>query len=238
LREDKMRKMFFSFGLVVLLVSLSAAQDSAAAPKTSLPFCPPNTCLYYSGDFDASNRAAYGLINVNSLDTGVAEVWVAVKPTRNVTVTGVTFHEAFNSIEGDINPTPFQINTGMSVGNGGQKFCTSKGSVTIKPYGGTAFGLNQYSFTIKKLTPSCKLKKGRVYYLNLLPTYRNSNYGYLLDVEDRPAPNHRGWPNVWDASYYWALNGDINYWPTWGNSGVCGGVGCDLFSFALTGTKQ
>jgi len=233
-----MRKMFFSLGFVVLLVGWSAAQDKSAAPKTRLPFCPPKTCLYYSGDFDANNRAAFGLVNVNSLYVGVAEVWVAVKPTQNVTVTGITFNEAFNSIKEDINPTPLQINTGMSMGIGGQKFCASKGTVTITPYGEPAFGLTQYSFTVKKLTPSCTLKKGTVYYLNLLPTYSNYNYGYLLDVEDQPAPNHRGWPNVLDNSYYWALNGDINYWPTWGSSGVCGGVGCDLFSFALTGTKQ
>ena len=216
----------------------SFGQSGTDAPKAILPFCPPKTCLYYSGDFDAQNRKAWGLINGDSQTVGVAEVWVAVKPTRNVTVTGVTFNEAFQSIQGVINPTAFQIKTGISYGNEGQKFCSSKGRVTIKLYGEPFFGRSQYSFTVKKLTPACKLKKGTVYYLNLLPTYDNNNYGYLLDVEDQPAPNHRGWPNMWDASYYFALNGDVNYWPTWGSGGVCGGTGCDLFSFALTGTKQ
>ncbi len=233
-----MRQMLFALGFVVLLVSLSAARNNAAASQTKLPFCPPKSCLYYSGDFDASNPAANGLANVNSLQVGVAQAWVAVKPTRNVTVTGVTFNEAFTTNLAGTNPTPFQINTGMSYGNGGQKFCTSQGTVTVRPYGSPALGLVQYSFTVKRLTPACKLKKGTVYYLNLLPTYNDYNYGYLLDVEDQPAPNHRGWPNVWDDSYFLGLGGDINYWPTWGNNGVCGGLGCDLFSFALTGTKQ
>ena len=233
-----MRKTFFALGSVLLLLSLSAAQDSVAAPKTRLPFCPPKTCLYYSGDFDSNNQLANGLLNVNSFFAGVAEVWVAVKPTQNVTVTGVTFNELFSSIDGDINPTPFQINVGMSAGNGGKKFCTSQGIATIKGYGEGGFGLIQFSVTVKKLMPSCKLKKGRIYFLNLLPTFNNSNSAFLMDVEYPPAPNHRGWPNVVDDSYFYAASGDINYSPTWGSSGGCGGIGCDLFSFALTGTKQ
>ncbi len=233
-----MKKIFFALALVALLMNLSAAQDSSIPPKTRLPFCPPKTCLYYSGDFDANNPTANALVNVNNSLFGVAEVWMAVKPTRDVTVTGVTFNEALSSIEGAVNPTPFQINTGISFGNGGQKFCTSKGTVTAKPYGETFSGLIQYSFTIKRLKPSCKLKKGTTYFLNLLPTYSSDSVGYLLDVEDKRAPNHRGWPNVWDDSYFWGLSGDINYFPTWGSSGVCAGVGCDLFSVALTGTRR
>jgi hypothetical protein len=235
-----MAKIFFSLGFVLLLIPLSAAQDSAIAPKKRLPFCLPKTCLYYSGDFDANNSAANELVNANTPSLGPNEVWVAVKPTRNVTLTGVTFNQVSNSNHGPVNPTPFQIRTGMSFGQGGRTVCASKGNVTVRPYGESFWGWIQYSFTIKRLTPSCKLTKGTVYYLNLLPTYIvDSTLSYLLDVEDQPAPNHRGWPNEWDNSYYWGINGDIDYWPTWGNNyGVCGGLGCDLFSFALTGTKQ
>jgi hypothetical protein len=50
------------------------------------------------------------------------------------------------------------------------------------------------------LAKSCKLKKGKVYYVNLLPVSGNG-YGYLWNVPPMP-PNHEGWKNDPDDCYF------------------------------------
>jgi len=232
-----MKRALLVSALLTLLLPLSAQNIRTSGP-TRLPFCPPKTCLYYAGDFDSANSAANYVYNATDALVGLGQAWLAVKPTRDVTVTGVTFQEIFAVSMVGINPAPFQVYKGMTTGYQGTQVCNSKGHATMQPHGESFLGLLQYSFTIERLKPACELKKGIVYYLNLLPTYSDNSEAFLLDVEDHPAPNHRGWPNVWDDSYYFGLLGDIDYFPTWGNNGVCASVGCDLFSFALTGRKH
>ena len=60
---------------------------------------------------------------------------------------------------------------------------------------------------------------------------------YLSDVEDVPAPNHKGTqPN--DDSFFLAPDDGWFFAPTWGATGACGGAnggGCDKFSAGLLG---
>ena len=221
----------------VLPATDSRANEPAAHSNGKLPFCPPKTCLYYSGDFDSNNPHSNGLFNLGN-GGGFWEVFVGVKPTESVVVTGATFNELSSNSQVGLNSTPFGVNVNMSSGNGGTFWCSTHGTVTMAAYGESYYGYTQYSYTIKKLSKACKLKKGTVYFVTLVPEYTDgSTIAYLLDVEDKPAPNHRGWKNVLDDSFYLAPAFGAEYEPTWGNSGACNGIGCDGFSIALTGKK-
>jgi hypothetical protein len=203
----------------------------------NLPFCPPSRCLYYAGDFDSGNPSANALYNV---DAGGADgtVFVSVRPTESVSVTGATFNEFLNTNQVGVNSTPFGARVNMSSGEGGTNACISDGNATMRAYGDSDFGLTQYSYTIKKLSRRCALHKGQLYFLYLVPQYSaGTTLGYLADVEDRPAHNHKGWKNVLDNSFFYSGFLGANYEPTWGSSGACNGIGCDAFSIAVTGNR-
>ena len=246
--------------VLALLVSFTIAQDNrlpppaslrgtqfdigpranlpARAAKSDLPFCPPKTCLYYAGDFDSNSPAANGLWNIDDMDFN-AETWVGVRPAQSVLLTGVTFNQFLNNSQVGVNPTPFFVSAGVSSGNGGHLVCRTSGNATLTIYGQSDFGFTQYSYTIKKLSKACQLRKNKIYFVNLWPIYNDgTTIGYVVDMEDSPPPNHRGWKNVLDNSFFWSSYFGVNYQSTWGNSGACNGVGCDAFSIALTGRKQ
>lgn len=216
----------------------SVATDLPKSSRnTSLPFCPPKTCLYYAGDFDSKNSNSNALYNSDSSGAGAGQVWVAVKPFRDVTVTGGTFNECPLSGKVGVNPTPFEVQIGISPGHAGKTVCRTSGQAVTRFYESSDV-CNQVSYTIHKLSRSCRLKKNKVYFVNLLPTYNDNNHAFLADVEDKPASNHRGWKNLWDDSYFNSLTFGANYEPTWGSGGACGGIGCDAFSIALTGVQK
>jgi hypothetical protein len=125
----------------------------------------------------------------------------------------------------------------MSSGKRGAMWCSTSGSATMAAYGESDFGYTQYSYTVKRLSRACKLHKGKVYFVTLMPEYNDGAVAYLVDVEDNPAPNHRGWNNVPDDSFFLAPSFGAEYEPTWGSAGACNGIGCDAFSIALTGKK-
>jgi hypothetical protein len=215
----------------------AALAFGAAFAQNNPPFCQPGKCLYYAGDFDSNNSSANALYNSNSLGSGEGEVWVGVRPTHNVTVTGATFNQCMALNEGvGVNPTPFSIQSGISAGHAGKTVCSSKGQAILNYYE-TSDVCDQVSYRIAKLAKSCKLEKGKTYYVNLLPIYNDSNFGAVTDVEDKPAPNHQGWKNVIDDSYFNSSTFGYVYAPVWGSGGVCRGVGCDAFSIALTGKQ-
>jgi hypothetical protein len=200
----------------------------------NLFFCPPKTCLYYAGDFDSADYNAYALYNADSEGAGLeGQVWVGVKPTRDVIVSGGTFNQILYGQLGT-NPTPFIVQVGIKPGQPGKTICNTSGNATERPYQEFDWGIVS-SYTIKKLSKPCKLKKGTTYYVNLLPTYSNGFYGYVSNVEDAKPANHRGWKNILDDSYFNGAAFGANYQPTWSSNGACKGNGCDAFSIALTG---
>jgi hypothetical protein len=136
-------------------------------------------------------------------------------------------------------PDSVRHQVGIKPGYAGKTVCSTRGNATFDYYQGSDI-CYEASYTIAKLSKACKVEKGRVYYVNLLPKYDGTDfYAFLADVEDKPAPNHYGWKNVIDDSYF---TGDVGrdsvYVPTWGTGGACGGIGCDAFSIALTGTEK
>jgi hypothetical protein len=131
-------------------------------------------------------------------------VFVGVRPTETVSVTGTTFNEFLNTNQVGVNPTPFGARINMSSGKGGTNACTTTGNAAMTAYGAPDFGLTQYSYRIKKLLWPCTLHKGRLYFVYLVPQYGagGSTLAYLADEEDRPPRNHRGWRNILDNFFF------------------------------------
>jgi hypothetical protein len=201
------------------------------------PFCPPKTCLYYAGDFDSNDSNANALYNADDESADLlGQVWVGVRPAHDAIVTGVTFNQILYGEGVGTNPTPFAIQVGIRPGQAGKTICSTSGNATASIYQYSETG-STWSYTIKKLSKPCKLKKGTVYYVNMLPTYGNGYYGYVVDVEDPKPANHRGWKNILDDSYFNSAAFGATYQPTWGPGGACHQTGCDAFSIALTGTE-
>jgi hypothetical protein len=258
---DTMKLTLFAVSLVSMLVRLAAGQDGIVPSPVTVrenaqaisarqgtepamrkgssyepPFCPPKTCLYYAGDYDSSDSNANGLFNADD-EGGSSEgqVWVGVKPDRDVTVTGATFVQILTGDYTVVNPTPFAVQTGTKRGQAGKTVCSTSGNATLSLY--QQFGnINTYSCTIKKLAKSCKLKKGKTYYVNLLPTFEDS-YGYVVNVEDAKPKDHHGWKNDLNDCYF---NGELlgnNYNYVTCNSQGIGKDGFSEFSIALTGKE-
>jgi hypothetical protein len=254
-----MNKVFVSLALTATLACMSAAQEGRVAPAltardnpqavysqpntaqprvanlSSLPFCPPKTCLYYAGDFDSANSNANGLFNANNNNLGLeAWAWVGVKPPKAVTVTGVTFNQLFTAGFVGTNPTPFQTVINVVQNVGGTVVCNTTGNATLKAYGESDSGFIQYSYTVKKLAQPCLIakpsKKAPSTYVNLLPTSGNG-YGYSVNVEDANPRNHRGWKNDLDDCYFDTEGFGVHWVP-------CTTQGTfDELSIALTGKK-
>jgi hypothetical protein len=151
-----MNKTVLLVGLLAITAIFGAAQDTKTLPPVTLKqntaissyvpshphtrtrtlpdFCPASSCLYYGGDFDSTWSGANGLFNYD--DTGANEMgqaWVGVKPDRDVTVTGATFVE-LNSGGDIINPTPFVVQEGITVGKAGKTVCSTSGNATVTAY--------------------------------------------------------------------------------------------------------
>jgi hypothetical protein len=245
-----MSKLLLTLGFSAALVSLAAGQDNRVLPPATMrgsltaparrgtaptiekssyypPFCPPRSCLYYAGDFETTYSGADGLFNAN--DEGASlegQAWVGVKPARDVTVTGVTFVQYFASGFGGTNPTPFAVQVGIKPGQAGTMVCSTSGNATLSAYG--EFDPPTYSYTVKKLSKSCKLKRGTVYYVNLLPT-SESSYGYITNVPPKAPPNHHGWKNDLNDCYFNGAAFGVDY-------GTCDSQGpFTELSIALTG---
>lgn len=246
-----MRKTRFALPITAMLISLSAAQSGSTPAVVALseetqavytqtraepgvktksyypPFCPPSSCLYYAGDFDSNYSGANGLFNANDEGNSLeGQVWVGVKPSRDVTVTGATFVELLTGGYTGVNPTPFAVQFGTKPGQAGKTICSSNGNATISAYGENQ--IPTYSYTIRKLSKSCKLRKGNVYYVNLLPTSSNG-YGYVANVPPQSPQNHHGWKNDLNHCYFNSPGFGDNYV-------TCNSQGAfSEFSVALTG---
>jgi len=251
------KKMICVAAFVAALFTLAAAQDVQVAPSVTaiqhvssgevksapsvrtpgVPFCKTG-CLYYAGDFDSADSDANGLFNANDTGGGLdGQVWVGVKPTASSTVKGVTFNEFFTAAGVGTNPTPFQTQTGITVGNAGKTVCNTSGNATEAVYGESDFGLIQYSYTVKKLKKACKIakptKKVPSTYVNLLPTFSNG-YGYVVNAQDAKPKNHKGWKNDLNDCFFNGAAFGATY-VTCDSQGI-GSTGFSELSIALTGT--
>lgn len=257
-----MKNLILLTAMVALLTTIAVGQNTASLPSpnltgnalargttgaihgehaisgTNLFFCPPKTCLYYAGD-PPTGKEANGLFDFDNPGIGIsdAEVWVGVKPTKNAIVVGASGNYYTDATMIGINPTPFQVQTGITSGKAGKLVCNTSGNATIKPYGTGAFGLNSENYYIKKMAKACHFNARTIYFVYEGPQYNDgSTIGYLADVE-KPVKNHKGWPILWDDSYFNSSSFGVTYANTSGTSGACGGIGCDAFSISLTGTE-
>jgi hypothetical protein len=210
------------------------------ARPADLFFCPRGKCLYYAGDCDSTSPNSNGLFDFDNPGIGVtdAEVWVGVKPTKNATVSGTSGNYYTNTTGIGINPTPFAVRTGISTGNGGKLVCSTHGNAVVH-YGPQCFVEGNYlNYYIAKLAKACDMKARKTYYIELTPQYNDSRtIGYLFDDDGRHA-NRRGWPEIKDKSYFNSTSFGVDFQPTWGSQGACGGIGCSGFSISLTGKQD
>ncbi len=195
-----------------------------------VPFCPSGSCLYYAGDYDSRYSSADGLFNANDTGNGLdGQAWLGVKPDRDVTVTGATFVEFITPGYQLTNPIPFSVQIGVKPGQAGTTICSTSGNATVSLYQDFQ-AVQTWSITIKKLSKSCKLKKGAIYYINLLPT-SSDGYGSAANVVDRNPQNHYGWKNDPNDCYFNSASFGADY-------STCDSEGYfPELSIALTGKK-
>lgn len=242
-----MKKILFAAMLFAALIPMAVAQSISTASSSavrgnghgaSLSHLPPKApswckpCLYYSGDIDTTNPNADGIWDNNYSGGEVdGQIFGAFKnTTKTVKATG----GAINAFGGPTttDPTPWQINTKMSAGNGGKVVCSGSGTTTIKATGRTDsnWGVpDEYSVIEKKFKKACSLKKGS-YWLLIYP--QSTNLWYESDEESDPKPiNHVGWKNVIDKSIFNSTYFGFNY----AYANTIGDAGGDDFSFGLIG---
>jgi hypothetical protein len=260
LQEDVVAKTLLCLTLIAALVPFAVPQDSAVLPPVTLrentqaeraqpdkrktirkhssyepPFCPPRTCLYYAGDFDSTDYNANALYNANDVAGSLeGQAWVGVKPDRDVTVTGATFVEYLVESGVGTNPTPFAVQVGTRLGQAGKTICSTSGNATATTYQYFDGAGEDYAYTIKKLSKPCKLRKGKTYYVNLLPTFENS-YGFVMNVEDPKPKNHRGWKNDLNHCFFNGAAFGADY-VTCNSQGI-GNHDFSELSIALTGKE-
>lgn len=256
-----MKRILFAAVLIAALIPLAAAQDTKSQPAslgekiqvrgtstvmthdwqhvqapTAPSYCKP--CYFYAGDMDPNNGNNNGL--ANETDQAVADSHI-FSPFR-VKLAGATVSGLFvNSLDGVgaiDNPTPWAIRKGVKLGVHGTVVAHGKAKSTDTPTGRSAFGLTEYTHLVKFVGKS--LAAG-VYFENVTPVcLTGSSCGsaryFESDEQDDPTPlNHVGAKNILDDSFWNSTSFGQNYSATWGSSGGCGGIGCDMFSAGVLG---
>jgi len=248
--------VIFAVTLVAALIPMATAQDTKALPPMHLygsgsvihvpvqrgaravaPFFCKTGCLYYSGDDDSTNSNNNGLFDIENAGIGItdAEVWVGVKPTKAATMTG-TSGNYFNTASGiGTNPTPVEVQTGITSGKAGKLTCSTSGTATFKTYGNPNFGLNSDNYWVKKTKKACKLAAKKANYIWMSPQYNDtSTIGYLED-SDGAHKNKHGYKEDTNDGFFNSSSFGVTYEPTNGSSGACGGIGCIGFSISVSG---
>jgi hypothetical protein len=234
----------FALCVVLAIPAVAAAQDSAPRSKAPAPpsFC--NPCLWYAGDFNINNSNSNGMSDEKDLTVSQSAVYVpfTVPKGKVWRVTGA-FGIVLSEV-GGIDPAKadWSFSDGVSKGNAGKliKSGTSRATVTVLDCNK---GVSIFCLGILVKGINVTLKAGR-HWLTVVPYCTNQNDSqcgsaryFLADVEDKPPVNHYGPKDVLDASYVTSKDFGFFYAPTWGSSGACGGLGCDMFSTGLLGTS-
>jgi hypothetical protein len=252
--------------LVPLVAVSAAAQDArnalseyvlvpGSAPIMAIPFKPVpekakppaycKPCLFYTGDMDPNSPNNNGLFNGTVSSVGItAYVYGAftVPKGKTWTITALFINTLSNATAVDSALT-WDIRKGVTTGSGGTDVATATDKDTWAATGRSAFGYMEYTnrVTFKK---KVVLKAG-TYFMNVLTSCTtstcNGNLFYESDQEHQPGinqypPGKKG-EQPWDDSYFYATGFGI-WAPTWGSSGVCGGIGCDQFSMGAQGTQK
>ncbi|HEV8046835.1 MAG TPA: hypothetical protein VGP35_03855 [Terriglobales bacterium] len=260
-----MKKTFLAAVLIAMLVPVALAQNSVpaslgemiqsrgtstvmspnwkpASHPTIPTYCSP--CLFYTGDFDSSNSNANGLANESDLLVSDSHIYTAIPffHPHGASVTGLFVNSLDTVGVEDPASDPWDIRTGVSSGNGGTSVASGNSKSTDTPTGRSGFGLNEYTHLVK--FSAVKLTKQGHYWTNVTPQCTNANDSncdsaryFESDEEDDPNPiNHVGTcKNVLDDSFWESTSFGMNWAPTWGSTGGCGGIGCDSFSTGVLG---
>jgi hypothetical protein len=234
-----------ALGLLLATCAFAAAQD--APPKSKAPtlpsFCKP--CLWYAGDFNSNNSEANGLSDEKDILVPESAVYVPFTVPKGQTwkITGAFGVELSTVTVIDPAQADWSFSKGVSAGNAGKVIKSGTSPATVVTVGCNG-QIDLYCIAILVKGLNVTLKAGR-YWLSVVPYCTNQNDSqcgsaryFMADVEDHPPLNHYGPKDVLDASYFTSQLVDLFYAPTWGSSGVCGGIGCDMFSAGLLGTSK
>lgn len=241
-----MKRILFSITLLFVF-GLSVLSELASAQTATPPsYCHP--CLFYGGDFDESNPAANALSNsfVGSRQFSAVYVPFLVPKAQVWTVTGFFSNNMSNTALLDPPLIKWSISSGVSAGHSGTIIAQGTAHATYTPTGRGWNGLTEYT-TLGHLTPQTAVTLAAgVYWMTAVPMCTDLNSCHfagfwLSDVEDVPAPNHKGIePN--DDSFFLAPTDGWFFFPTAYPNGVCNGggngTGCDKFSAGLLGSAK
>ncbi|MCU1302960.1 MAG: hypothetical protein JWQ87_3244 [Candidatus Sulfotelmatobacter sp.] len=229
--------------ILVAFALLSASALAQNAQPTPPSYCRP--CLFYGGDFDASNPAANtlsnGLVNIGR-PTAVYVPFVVPKG-QVWTVTGLFSNNMSTSTFLDPPAIKWSISIDVSAGHAGTVISQGTIPATFTPTGRSWRFFTEYT-ALGHLTPqtAVTLTSG-VYWMTAIPICTDPSCGFasftLSDVEDVPAPNHKGIEPK-DDSFFLAEGVRQDFFaPTAYPNGVCNGggngTGCDKFSAGLLG---
>jgi hypothetical protein len=237
--------------LVLLLANAlnSAAQEApSSAPSTSSiptppPYCHP--CLFYGGNFDSKNPNSNALQNelTTSVVSGAAVFVPFVVPFGKKWTIYALFSNNLSYTEViDPEHALWSISKDMSQGSEGTVVADGAAPATYKPTGRGGFGMREFTL-LATIDPPVTLTSGE-YRMKAEPECTNAADRacdaaayYLSDVEDVPRQQATGREPI-DQSYYDSGIFGYFFWPTWGSSGACQGVGCDRFSAGAIGTEE
>lgn len=222
------------------------AQGGALPVGTEEP-CILNQCLMYTGDFDPAGQNPNGLWNNSSELFGITgAVYVPFNvPKKFKGAKGKTdwLIQGFFTNQQMLTPVAVSVSwaivtgvtAGANPGSGSVKsVCSGTGTPTVTATGRIAFGLPEQTILLTGAACASGTLEAGQYYLTFLPTV--ADLGYLSDVEDNTPTNAEGpGTTTVDASFFYAPDfGFSSFTPT--APTVCGGIGCDAFSFGVIGT--
>jgi hypothetical protein len=220
------------------------SQKPLAHPEFTAPIGCQAYCLWYAGDTDISNTDTWNALFNGYVPNGVgayAQVWVPFPPKflpnngwdNAVKITSVTFNEVTSSANPpDVTSMTYAFKGDIYNGGAGPNLASGNCNYS-QPVatGRSGSGYTEYAYTCKLSSP-VTLLNGYVYWVNLYPTLSNNDTSiFLSNVADIPAPNHYGWGNEMDYSFFNSSWFGVTYGPATSQS-----TNLDEFSVAITGT--
>lgn len=212
----------------------SSAQSAQGLTFDTLPnLCKP--CVFYGGDYNATDPNAEGFANGSTLLVPDTALYTAVDVPKTIhgVITGILFMTSATADTFDPDTATYDIRVGVSNGNGGNSVASGSATMSFALYG--QFGVYQ---TAVNLTSPFTVTPGTRYWFNLLPQCTDSRNG-SCSVEQFFLVNTTQETNGLNAGaqppYEMFLNSGF-FGVEWGN--VCGGANtpaCARASYGLMG---